>query len=38
MTARSAARAFHQFGNMLLAIAALSFVALPLVEAAKLMF
>ena len=38
MTARSAARAFHQFGNMLLAIAALSFVALPLVETAKLVF
>jgi hypothetical protein len=27
MTARTAARAFHQFGNMLLAIAALGFVA-----------
>lgn len=38
MTARSAARAFHQFGNMLLAIAALAFVVLPLVEAAKLVF
>lgn len=38
MTARSAARTFHQFGDMLLAIAALSFVALPLVEAAKLVF
>jgi hypothetical protein len=36
MTARTAARAFHQFGNMLLAIAALGFVALPLVEVAKL--
>ncbi len=38
MTARSAARSFHQFGNMLLAVAALSFVALPLVEVAKLLF
>lgn len=30
MTNRKAAAAFHQFGNVLLAIAALSFVALPL--------
>ena len=30
MTRRNAAAAFHQFGNILLAIAAISFVALPL--------
>ncbi len=30
MTPRRAAAAFHQFGNILLAIAAMSFVALPL--------
>ena len=30
MTRRNAAAAFHQFGNILLAVAALSFVALPL--------
>ena len=30
MTARTAAAAFHQFGNILLAVAAISFVALPL--------
>lgn len=30
MTRRTAAAAFHQFGNLLLAVAALSFVALPL--------
>ena len=29
MTTRNAAAAFHQFGNILLAIAAISFVALP---------
>jgi len=35
MTARSAARTFHQFGNVLLAIAALAFVALPLIDVAR---
>ncbi len=30
MTRRTAAAAFHQFGNILLAIAAMSFLALPL--------
>ena len=30
MTRRNAAAAFHQFGNILLAIAAMSFVGLPL--------
>lgn len=29
MTTRAASAAFHQFGNVLLAIAAISFVALP---------
>ena len=38
MTSRNAAAAFHQFGNILLAIAAISFVALPLANlAANLM-
>jgi Na+/phosphate symporter len=30
MSRRNAAAAFHQFGNILLAVAAMSFVALPL--------
>lgn len=30
MTRRNAAAAFHQFGNILLAVAAMSFIALPL--------
>jgi hypothetical protein len=30
MTRRNAAAAFHQFGNILLAVAASSFVVLPL--------
>lgn len=30
MTRRNAAAAFHQFGNILLAVAAISFTALPL--------
>lgn len=32
MSRRNAAAAFHQFGNILLAVAAMSFVALPLVS------
>jgi hypothetical protein len=32
MTRRNAAAAFHQFGNILLAVAASSFVVLPLAD------
>lgn len=35
MNARTAARTFHQFGNLLLAVAAVAFVALPLIDVAR---
>lgn len=38
MTARKAAAHFHQFGNILIAVAAGSFVVLPAIEIARALF